>query len=269
MLLFWRLNSMTNNAITGNFNQLQMFTFLLMLIATTSALEVTVCNCSQPKLSGAIHFDDLTDCNHGVAPIPPLKVNYLVFSNKRGRTTFPGTICSKWRETHIYNTFYLGGWNLDKVKEELRVKPSECRYMRSTLNCLENEMEPVPNEDEAWHHDKRPEGGPTWPWNTNYTITNCIVKDVILEQECEDCPIVSPLGSLGNKTRDNSAVYNHFTFIWNDFHSKNSKCDLKFVYEGKGLLFNKKGDHPARLRDTSRQLDLLLNDEEESPCPSA
>jgi len=241
---------------------------LLLAITSAEAIKITACNCSQPTLIGAIHFDDLTNCNHGVAPIPPVQVNYAVFTNKRGRRTFPGTICSKWKEIHLYVTFALGGWNVDKKKEEFTVSPSECRYMRSTLNCLDNQMTPVPDDENTWSHDKRPEGGPVWPWNSNYTMTNCMVKDVMMEQECENCPIISPLGSLGNKTKTKSAVYNHLTIVWDDFLNRESNCELKVIAEGTGLLYNKKGEHPARLRDHTRQLDFLLDNPEASPCPS-
>jgi hypothetical protein len=99
-------------------------------------------------------------------------------------------------------------------------------------------------------------------------MTNCTVKDVMLERECEDCPIISPLGSLGNRTKSKSAVYNHLTIVWDDFLNRESKCDLKVIAEGTALLYNKKGEHPARLRDHTRQLDFLLDNPEGSPCPS-
>ena len=171
-------------------------------------------------------------------------------------------------EVHAYATFALGKWNLDKKKKEYTASPSECRYMRSTLNCLDNQMTPVQDDENTWSHDKRPEEGPVWPWNSNYTMTNCMVKDVMLEEECEDCPVISPLGSIGNRTKSKSAVYNHLTIVWDDFLNKESKCDLKFIAEGTALLYNKKGEHPARLRDHTRQLDFLLHNPEGSLCPS-
>ena len=172
-------------------------------------------------------------------------MNYTVFSNKRGRRTFPVTICSKWKEVHAYVTFALGEWNLDKKKEEYTVSPSECRYMRSTLNCLDNQMTPVQDDENTWSHDKRPEEGPVWPWNSNYTMTNCMVKDVMLEEECEDCPVISPRGSLGNRTKSKSAAYNNLTIVWDDFLNKESKSDFKVIAEGIALLYNKKRRAPC------------------------
>ena len=44
-------------------------------------------------------------------------------------------------------------------------------------------MTPVPRTEKTWSHDARPQGGPNWPWTTSYIETNCMVKEIILEQE--------------------------------------------------------------------------------------
>ena len=95
-----------------------------------------------------------------------------------------------------------------------------------------------------------------------------MVKEIILEQECENCPIISPLGSLGNNTEAHQAIFSHFTFVWNDFASKTSHCKLHPIAHGNALLYKKQGNKFSRLRGDSKQLDFLLLSPEPSPCPA-
>ena len=232
------------------------------------AINITACNCSQPQLLGAINMSDVTSCESGIVLALPQQVNYVVLSNRKEKQTFPGIVCSKWKESHTFTTFFLGGWNLDKEKVEIPVTSTECAYMHTTLNCGENTMTPVPRTEKTWSHDARPQGGPNWPWTTSYIETNCMVKEIILEQECENCTIISPLGSLGNNAAARQAIFNHLTFVWNDFTNKKSQCTLHQIAQGTAQLHKKNGNQFARLRDVSKQLDFLLLKPEQSPCSS-
>lgn len=242
--------------------------FIILIFApAVYAVEVTACNCSSMSVVGALPLSDVTDCAETVKPVQPQPVQYEIFTNQRGAQEFIGFACRRIRsELILKGNFWIGSYAPYKQQTEEMVSPAECFYMKETLNCLDNKMTPRGGTTGVWEYNKQPEGKPHWNDDIVYKETNCIVEEVILHRECAECPILSPYGSLGNVS-EAFVTLNHITIVWNGFNSNEKQCDFRQIGKGSGFLSSVTGDHPFLLKDKSRQVDFLLSEDKESPCP--
>ena len=73
--------------------------------------------------------------------------------------------------------------------------------MKETRNCLESKMTLRKGASNVWEYTKQPEGEPRWNTESIYFENNCIVEEITLHRECNDCPIIAPYGSLGKPSK--------------------------------------------------------------------
>jgi hypothetical protein len=172
---------------------------IAVFVPVLSAVEITACNCSSMSIVGALPLSDITDCEGTITLAPPQPVQYEMYTNQRGAKEFLCFACRRIRsELILRGNFWIGSYASLKQQIEEAVSPAECFYMKETLNCLDNKMSLREGTNTVWEYNKQPEGDPHWNDDALYKETNCIVEEVILHRECEDCPILSPYGSLDN-----------------------------------------------------------------------
>ena len=238
-----------------------------VFLPVVPAVEITACNCSSMSIVGALALSDITDCEDTIKPAPPQPVQYEIYTNQRGAQEFVGFACRRVpSELILRGNVWVGSYAPYKQQIEEAVSPAECFYMKETLNCLDNKMTLREGTTTVWEYNKQPEGDPRWNDDIMYKETNCIVEELILHRECEDCPILSPYGSLGN-TSEAHVVLNHITIVWNGFNANMKECEFLLIGKGSGLLSNVTGEHPFLLKDKFRQVDFLLSNDTDSPCP--
>jgi hypothetical protein len=215
---------------------------------------------------GALSLADLVHCEDAIELTPPTTVHYELFTNQRGAQEFRGIACRRVRnELILTGNFWYGSYAIDRRQTEEIVSPAECYYMKETLNCLENKMSAREGASNVWEYTKQPEGEPRWNTESVYKETNCIVEEITLHRECNDCPIITSYGSLG-KPSEAFIVLNHITIVWHGMDVKQRECEFRRIGVGSGVLDNVKGEYPYRLKDVALQMNYLLSEDVVTPC---
>ena len=111
-----------------------------------------------------------------------------------------------------------------------------------------------------WSYEEAPDGPGYWYSNVTYTETNCFLEQITLLKECDNCPVISPYGQVGNAP-EGSIVLNHVTMIWEDSKaSHKNNCTMKAIVAGYGELYE-------RLKDRALQLDFFCQHRGNRPAP--
>ena len=243
---------------------------LLLTIITfhnATATKVIACNCSQPVIVGAMDLREITECNEAAAAKKPVKVSYAIISTKPGTKKFTGYTCTRIRkELVVEGNFWIGSFSKDRYQYEEHVSSEECWYMKQSKTCNEKKMSQLEGSTSYWSYEEAPDGPGYWYTNVTYTETNCFLEQVTLLKECDECPVISPYGQVGNAS-EGSIVLNHVTMVWEDSKaSHENNCTMKAIVTGYGELYENNGRLPLRLKDRALQLDFLLSAPREPPC---
>jgi len=225
--------------------------------------NATVCDCTTAQKRGFVRFS-LDDCNHQLAPTPPLEVEYEAYTTIPTLKRFVGHTCSTWVITlSIYKDF----WQWEKVtRTRLPVETStaDCRKMRDLRQCHGKSMDVLGLN--KWALDGPPHIQSSWLQTTTASIVNCHLEEITLETECSNCTISSPLGDIPGNA-NGTFSHNLVTIVWDNKEKHGRSCDLHTVESGTALLFNTTDSRMMQLRDTKKQLDFLLNTTDTLFCP--
>ena len=114
-----------------------------------------------------------------------------------------------------------------------------------------------------WKFETEPAGQPSWMKTSSDDTYNCIIDEIRLRQECDDCPIISPIGVLGNNTRISHATHNGVTIVWEDYGKHVKPCEIRPINNGTEYLFKSSINGPDRIYDQIKQVDYYAT---KQPC---
>ena len=201
-----------------------------------------------------LNFKDEPDRKVGTSLQPNEEVRYTIYTSEEQQLHFAGYLCSVWTKRITTDEYFFGGHDTVKTTIPRNIYGSDCSSMHKTLDCYGNQMQRVGKE---WRFEKEPEPVAQWMTTQVVDIQNCIITQEELIQECEGCPILSPIGTLGNDTRVAEATRNHVTIVWdNTLIKRKQNCEVIEIENGIGHLFNSTKDQIYRIQDNRRQLEF-------------
>nr|CAH0101626.1 unnamed protein product [Daphnia galeata] len=227
---------------------------LTLTLKATDGFEKTICDCSHPARKGFIEFND-EDCKHLPNTDKPNPIHYTVLSTLPVVQSFMGHTCSMWKMSKsVYRDFMQ--W--DSVTENripLEVSSDKCRKMRDSRLCDGAPMDILGSN--KWSLEKSPHVQGSWLRTNADSIINCRLEEVVLETECTDCVISSPLGVIPGKA-NGSLSHNLVTIVWDNSLKEPRKCKAKQVEEGLAMLYTTATPGVLRVRDSRKQLDFIV-----------
>lgn len=234
----------------------------LIFVPFTTAIHVTTCDCTEPTLKDVFTLE-INDCLPKHKPNQLGTVNYTVLSPKKDLVKFPAYLCHRWRrqiEVSVSITF-----SRDTVPSTTAedTSPEECWDMARRLSCRGEQMI---RSGEKWTYEAKPEGTGYWWSTTTYTTHNCMVEEITLEKECNDCPILTPFGPV-NST-EGFYSHNHNMVVWKTTWTMVSPSELSVVGTGQGILYPiDPSNNSRRLEDKENQLEFHLDLKNETAKP--
>ena len=237
---------------------------MIALLTNISATEVTLCNCTEADYIGILNFRDKAECHIGTKLQLNVMVNYKIFSAREPKLHFTGYVCSVWTKRVTMDEYFFGGRDTVKTTIPRNIYGSDCWRMHKTLDCYGN---PMQRQGNIWTFEAEPEPVAKWMQTQTTDVQNCILEQTQLVQQCEGCPIKSPLGNLGNDSKVAEFSHNHATIVWDgDLVKHKQKCEVMEVDHGTGYQFNSTTDNLIRMYDPDRQLEYLAVQPDELPC---
>ena len=235
---------------------------ILQLTLTTSALEITACDCSAVDNLGLLAFQDPEICRYDVISTP-IKSEYLMMARETIEIEWDGFTCAAWVKEKKIEGYFFGAYDTTFDTYVVTVSEDECKHMQKFKTCFGNQL--IWN-GEFYQFEKSPSGEGAWMQTVTYKTVNCIVKAIKLSKSCEDCSIKSSFGKLSNDSAVQTAVHNHVRFIWeNPKRSKPQTCELTKIIEGTGYV-TRHSELAYRLVDNDNQLEFIYNPSTITKC---
>ncbi|KAK4024930.1 hypothetical protein OUZ56_010422 [Daphnia magna] len=154
----------------------------------------------------------------------------------------------------VYRDFLQ--WNL--VKEHhtpLDVTAAECRRLRDSRLRDRQSLNSLKSNKWSLEGSLHVQG--IWlQISTDYQI-NCRLEEVVLETECSDCVINSPIGDIP-ASANGSFVHSLVTIVWDNSLKESQKCQAKQVEEELAMLYETTDPKMFRNRDSNKQLDFVV-----------
>ena len=236
---------------------------LFLLFNLGFAIEVNICNCEKPKIEGLLDFDDYANCNIGSQARKQIQVKYTLFTSKPATMKFRGYLCTEWVKTQSIEIFFFGSRISQLQTTPIDVTAEACWRKHTDRRCNGNIMS---RTEDKWIFEQEPAGEGRWMAKTDYTTTNCIFEEIVLEKACADCPIISPIGPLRNHTETGYFQHNHVTVVWKDEIELHHKpCEVRKIETSTGTLFLATPEEQARIKDDKHQLDFFFAKPSEYP----
>ena len=227
---------------------------LTLTLKTTDGFETTICDCSHPARKGFIEFND-EDCKHLPNTDKPSPIHYTVLSTLPVVQRFMGHTCSMWKMSKSVYRDFLQWDSVTENRIPLEVSSDKCCKMRDSRLCDGTPMDILGSN--KWSLEKSPHVQGSWLRTNTDSIINCRLEEVVLETECADCVISSPLGDIPGKA-NGSLSHNLVTLVWDNSLKEPRKCKAKKVEEGLAMLYTTATPGVLRVRDSRKQLDFIV-----------
>ncbi|XP_045023839.1 uncharacterized protein LOC123468628 [Daphnia magna] len=166
-------------------------------------------------------------------------------------------------------TVYRDFLQWDHVKEHrtpLDVTAAECRRLRDSRLCDRQPMNTLGSN--KWSLEGSPHVQGSWLQTSTDYLINCRLEEVVLETECSDCVISSPIGDIP-ASANGSFVHNLVTIVWDNSLKESQKCQAKQVEEGLAMLYETTDPKIFRIRDSNKQLDFVVKNVSVGLCKPA
>jgi len=133
-----------------------------------------------------------------------------------------------WAVTKSVFTDFLGWHYPSESKWAVPVSTTECEEMRDLRKCKNETM--YLKGAHKYAYDVMPPLQPVWMTKRQVSTFHCKIAEVALENECDNCTINSPIGSI-EYPYNGTVTRSHQTLIWEDAYKEQKPCDLKIVGE--------------------------------------
>ena len=229
---------------------------------TVSAVNITVCDCSDPESIGLLDAELPDYCQPPVSDIPILK-NYKFYIKEEPHAHWDGFICRSWVKTKNIEGFFFGGYDTVFTTSARPTNERECWEMVNYHSCLGN---PMVEEGDIVSFTAAPVGDGAWMQNKIYGVINCVAQRVTLRKDCLKCPITSPFGILSNDSQISATRHHDAIIVWNEsFANISDQCNLKEMKVGTGLV-TRVDEHVFKLVDNAAQLEFFYFDKLDPVC---
>lgn len=240
--------------------------FFLILSVTVPArtLVSTVCDCTQPKVSGLIDTRIPDYCSLDQSLQPKAKnVTYTLLTTSKGEISWKGYSCATWTHTkRIEGSFWVGSFDTTFDKKTVLLNDAECWNMVHEQKCAGNMMT---RDGSVLQYVDPPKGDGKWYSTVEHTVLNCVIQEITFVYEDEKSPITTPLGPLNVSLTESTALINHNRIVWQvPRELKTGNCSLKAVFQGSGDATTT--GLQGRLVDHRNQIEILFNAEKAKTC---
>jgi hypothetical protein len=89
--------------------------FLLGSLQVGSALEMTVCDCSQAEVVGLMDIQQSSYCDEKLLRQTPVPTKNAFFITEEPHSTWTGNLCTAWLKEKNITGFFFGGFDTTTV----------------------------------------------------------------------------------------------------------------------------------------------------------
>ena len=248
-----------------------LLTFCIMLnTPTTNQLKIEICDCNRPTTKGLLDLDLPEYCQTKSLEndkITSQFVDYNVITTKRQSTQWTGHACHQWLHTKTVVSYFFGAYDVSYSKQAQTIDDKACKKMMESKKCDMNNMV---IRDKTYAFEAIPTGAGKYLQSVEYTTTNCILHTFQMTQNCENCQIITPFGTLDVDPKTQVAYKNYATIIWQ------TPKELKFktgcptttpVVSGTGRLTltsstdSTTTNQGGRIVDSEQQLEIIFGNQ--------
>ena len=225
-------------------------------------MTFTGCDCSQPRLTGVIDPSDMLDCKYQEENVRHQAILYDTFLIKARGRRFDGYVCRMWDRIKRIDEGILFNHDTTFKDEHHIVSPQECWTIVQTSRRGENQML---RSGSLWSFTGDPQGEGHWWSQTEYRMRNCEFEKVTLEQDCDNCTIMSVIGEVTHDHRIGSAILGLRTVVWDNSGQRSHQCNIQKLSRRKGELIVESGR--VKPRDQDLQADFILGEVQQTCDP--
>ena len=237
---------------------------LITTLTNIVAKEITLCDCSTAATIGMLDLRTTPNCHTGTKLQEKEAVNFTIFTTIKPQVQFKGYLCSSWTKRVTTDVYFFGGHDTVTTTIPRDTYASDCWRIHKTLDCYGNGM--ISN-GEKWKFEANPKGKAKWMTQQQDDIINCYIEEIKLTQQCEDCPITSSAGNLGNDSQAAVAIHNHVTVVWdNTLVQHKRKCEVVKLNAGQGYQFKSTLNGTIRIQDSKNQIEYFAVKPNIKPC---
>jgi len=243
---------------------------LLVSINVAVAIDITICNCSEPTTNGILKLID-EEC---VADdlISFENITYEITTVNGQRINFTGHFCSVTTKLHA-SSILPDNTEVDKLTPlSPRPKIGSCLLMAglgdkdNVHKCPNKEI--MHKEGDKWIGRSAIQRDPKFLQTVGHATETCLYEQLTLTRDCADCPISTPVGPVGNVDQVETkygtmwfaALFSEGTVLWKGREGIIEKCNKTTLESGEGRLY-RINKETFRLADPRKQLDFILTKE--------
>ena len=243
---------------------------LLVSINVAVAMDITICNCSEPTTNRILKLID-DEC---VAEdlISFENVSYEITTVNGQRINFTGHFCAVSTKLHA-SSVLPDTTEVDKLTPlSPRPKIGSCLIMaglgdRDNVHKCPN-REIMHQEGDKWIGRSAIQRNSRYMQTVGHATETCLYEQITLTKDCADCPISTPVGPIGNvdqvETKNGTmwfaALFSEGTMMWKGKEGSIEKCNKTTLEFGEGRLY-RINNETFRLADPSKQLDFIISKE--------
>ena len=243
---------------------------LLVSINVAVAIDITICNCSEPTTNGILKLIDEECVAEDLISFE--NVTYEITTINGQRINFTGHFCAVSTKLHA-SSVLPDTTEVDKLTPlSPRPKIGSCLIMaglgdRDNVHKCPN-REIMHQEGDKWIGRSAIQRNSRYMQTVGHATETCLYEQITLTRDCADCPISTPVGPIGNvdqvETKNGTmwfaALFSEGTMMWKGKEGSMEKCNKTTLESGEGRLY-RINNETFRLADPSKQLDFIISKE--------
>ena len=243
---------------------------LLVSINVAVAIDITICNCSEPTTNGILKMIDEECVAEDLISFE--NVTYEITTVNGQRINFTGHFCAVSTKLHA-SSVLPDTTEVDKLTPlSPRPKIGSCLIMaglgdRDNVHKCPN-REIMHQEGDKWIGRSAIQRNSRYMQTVGHATETCLYEQITLTKDCADCPISTPVGPIGNvdqvETKNGTmwfaALFSEGTMMWKGKEGSMEKCNKTTLESGEGRLY-RINNETFRLADPSKQLDFIISKE--------
>ena len=243
---------------------------LLVSINVAVAIDITICNCSEPTTNGILKLIDEECVAEDLISFE--NVTYEITTINGQRINFTGHFCAVSTKLHA-SSVLPDTTEVDKLTPlSPRPKIGSCLIMaglgdRDNVHKCPN-REIMHQEGDKWIGRSAIQRNSRYMQTVGHATETCLYEQITLTKDCADCPISTPVGPIGNvdqvETKNGTmwfaALFSEGTMMWKGKEGSMEKCNKTTLESGEGRLY-RINNETFRLADPSKQLDFIISKE--------
>ena len=148
-------------------------------ILSTSTLNITVCDYSEPKSIDLLDAELPAYCRNQVDKKQILK-NYKFFVKEEPHAHWDSFMCKTWLKTKKIDGVFFGGFYTVFITSVCSVTEQECWEMVKYHRCHGNQMR---GDTDVFSFTASPEREGAWMQSKTYGTVNCLLQRLTLRKD--------------------------------------------------------------------------------------